>query len=292
MALWERFSSLLSLMNKRKHIPVYQQLVKTVRTGYLALDDSTQNEINTFIKGQQKGAGGFTDRAGHPDLYYSLFGMWLSMATGQTELLRNLKEFTAKKPAGGSKSPVDDLALLLIKAGLNYRSTQESPGSVIKIVFKRGKMIELSYRLFLISLVVDAYGKNRGSYHLMARIWLIFYRPGRNIPCSLTAALTYARKMLGLNTRKIQTRLLEFLVDEGGFRSFETVKTADTLSTGVALFVLKQANFDLRLITPGCLEFVQNNYEEGAFLSGDGDITKDLEYTFYGLLAIGSLINN
>ena len=45
------------------------------------------------------------------------------------------------------------------------------------------------------------------------------------------------------------------------------------------------------MIKPGCLEFVGANYSDGSFLSGDGDLTKDLEYTFYGLLALGALIN-
>ena len=95
--------------------------------------------------------------------------------------------------------------------------------------------------------------------------------------------------MLGLNTNKMQKKLLDFSVEAGGYRAFDSVQTADMLSTGVALFVLKGTGFDLREIKPGCLEFVQNNYLDGAFISGDGDLTKDLEYTFYGLLALGSL---
>ena len=65
-----------------------------------------------------------------------------------------------------------------------------------------------------------------------------------------------------------------------------------TLSTAVALFVLRETAYDMRMITPVCLDFVQQNYDDGAFLSGDGDATRDLEYTFYGLLALGTLIEN
>ncbi|MFA5330143.1 MAG: hypothetical protein WC384_20280 [Prolixibacteraceae bacterium] len=36
---------------------------------------------------------------------------------------------------------------------------------------------------------------------------------------------------------------------------------------------------------------IPENYANGAFLSGDGDLTEDLEYTFYGLLALGVLVN-
>jgi hypothetical protein len=108
----------------------------------------------------------------------------------------------------------------------------------------------------------------------------------------LSAALLYARKIVGLRIAERQTDLLKYTNKGGGFRAFESVDTSDSLSTGVALFVLKETDYDLRMIAPGCLDFVQENYESGAFLSGDGDVTKDLEYTFYGLLALGSLFND
>jgi hypothetical protein len=279
-------------MNKNEDTPVYRQLVNTIRSGFLALDESVQNEITTFIKSQQNKNGGFVDRAGHSDLYYSLFGLWLSLATDQSELQKQLKSFVLNKTTSESKSPVEDLALLLIKSELDTSPEKQSVFSIIRTVFKKGRMIELSYQFFLISLVIDAVGKNRGIYYFFARIWIYFYKPKGNIPCSLTAALLYARKILGLNTQNLQKKLSEFVIETGGFKAFEAVENADSLSTGVALFVLKETDFDLRVITPGCLDFVQNNYSDGAFLSGDGDLTKDLEYTFYGLLALGSLIKD
>ena len=46
----------------------------------------------------------------------------------------------------------------------------------------------------------------------------------------------------------------------------------------------------LRLLAPACLDWVQGLFSQGAFLSGNGDSSRDLEYTFYGLLALGSLV--
>jgi len=62
------------------------------------------------------------------------------------------------------------------------------------------------------------------------------------------------------------------------------------LSTAVASFALKTANSDLRLVRPACLKLIEQNYSNGAFLAGNGDKMRDLEYTFYGLLALGVLI--
>ena len=88
----------------------------------------------------------------------------------------------------------------------------------------------------------------------------------------------------------MEESILPYSVESGGFRAFESIETADMLSTGVSLFVLKEIGFDLRMLAPANLDFIQQNYNSGAFLSGDGDLTKDLEYTFYGLLALGSLV--
>lgn len=279
-------------MLKGKNIPVYKLLVQNVRTGFLALDESAQSEITTFVKSQQHKNGGFVDRAGTSDLYYSLFGLWLSMAMEEKELQQNLQKYISEKPEGETSSPVEDLALLLIKTELNPNLKKEGVFSIIKTVLKKGKLIEFSYQFFLISLVIDASGKNKSLYYFFARIWLFFYKPKGNIPCSLTAALVFARKMVGLNVAKMQKQLLEFVKEMGGFRAFESVETSDSLSTGVALFVLNEIGADLRMIKPGCLEFIGANYIEGAFLSGDGDQTKDLEYTFYGLLALGALFKD
>lgn len=279
-------------MFKGKNIPVYKLLVQNVRAGFLALDKSVQNEITEFIKSQQHKNGGFVDRAGTSDLYYSLFGLWLSMATEEKGLQQNLKKYVSENSEGKTSSPVEDLALLLINSELNSSRKKKGVFSIIRTVFKKGKLIELSYQFFLISLVIDATGKNKAIYYLFARIWLFFYKSKGNIPCSLTAALVFARRMVGLNVSKMQNKLFEFTTETGGFRAFESVDTSDSLSTGVALFVLKEIGADLRLIKPGCLEFVGTNYIEGAFLSGDGDQCKDLEYTFYGLLALGALLKD
>jgi hypothetical protein len=86
-----------------------------------------------------------------------------------------------------------------------------------------------------------------------------------------------------------QELLKSFACETGGFKAFAHLNNADMLSTAVALFALNFAGSDLRLLKPACLDFIQQNYAEGAFLSGDGDTTIDVEYTFYGLLALGVL---
>jgi hypothetical protein len=291
MPLWEK-SSKLTAMTSKQEIPVYQKLSDYVRKGFLALDESVQQEILSFIKGQQHLTGGFIDRAGNPDLYYSLFGWWLCMATQQENLLNGLRQYLAESSVCKTKSSVDELALQLMNSGLTPKMDHPSLFHHLKLLFSKGQSMDTSYRFFLLALLVDARGGNNLLFSTLAKIFFFFVPPQGIVPCSLLSAFTYARKMTGLGYRKSQGKMATYHVNNSGFSAFTHLKTADTLSTAVALFVLKETRFDLRLMKPGCLHFIQENYNQGAFLSGDGDLTRDLEYTFYGLLALGSLMDH
>jgi hypothetical protein len=95
--------------------------------------------------------------------------------------------------------------------------------------------------------------------------------------------------MVGLDVNKDIQQLFEYYEEGTGFKAFKEVESTDLLSTAVALFALEKAGAGLKTIAPDVLGLVQNNYSEGAFLSGNGDETRDLEYTFYGLLILGTL---
>ncbi len=278
-------------MNKRENIPVYWQLIQYVKLGFANLDKTIQHEIVDFIKSRQHRSGGFVNRGGNPDLYYSLFGFWLSLATNSKPKTEKLKEYLAQQEGNGQLRAIEKMALVLIGTEL-FSSKKHSLFSLMKIIFSTGKKIDISYRFFLLTLAIDAQNRNKKLYYSFARVALFFYTPKGNLPCSLVAALTFAKKTVGLKFGKEQQKLLTYYSEGVGFRAFEQVLTADALSTGVALFVLRETGYDLRLLAPDCLAFVQGNYNEGGFLSGDGDKTLDLEYTFYGLLALGSILKN
>lgn len=279
-------------MNKGKDIPVHRQLIDVLSAGFGALDEETQAEIKDFISGQQNKNGGFYDRAGTPDLYYSLFGLWLSMAAKQKEQQSLLKQYIQSIDSSRATSAVEEMALLLIRFDLESNSDKYSVLSVYRRVLKHGGLLDLSYQFFLLSLLIDAVGKRKRGYYFLARLWLLFYSPKGNLPCSVVAALLFARQFLDLKTNKQKKQIEKYSLDSGGFMAFTGMENADMLSTGVALFALNKTNYDLRFIAPGGMQFIQDNYREGAFLSGDGDQTKDLEYTFYGLLALGSLVDD
>jgi len=64
---------------------------------------------------------------------------------------------------------------------------------------------------------------------------------------------------------------------------------SDLLSTAVALYALRLASVELGDLREACLDFVDSLWSPGGFHGCVADRTPDCEYTFYGLLALGSL---
>jgi hypothetical protein len=274
--------------NQAVYLPFYLQFIAEIEKGFLMLDQTSRAEVADFVKTKQHKNGAFTDRAGNPDLYYSLFGAWLSKALNLDEQLTSLRNFILSGKFDFQKgvSQFSVLLLGLLTGVPEYRKT-----GMIKLVrfFRETKNLSPAYRFFLFMLSFDAlYGKNQLIY-FFTRIILRFYKPSEDLPCSFLAALLLAKFITGGKINR-ETLLLQAFFEKGqGFKAFREQPNADLLSTAVALFALKKTGTDLRLLAPDCLKLAEENYVDGAFLSGDGDFSRDLEYTFYGLLILGTL---
>ena len=256
--------------------------------GFSALDDKSQAEVKEFIASCQDSEGAFTDRAGRPDLYYSLFGTWLSVALKLEYLLDKHKRFIFNSD-GTYKNQVDYTASLLIKSSL-LGDDFKKPSflRLCKSMFLKDQQISIFYRLFLFVLVIDSLFQFKILYPAIRNI-LSLKAPRHNSPCSIYAAYTVVRSEIGCEVKEDQEKIFSFFEQGKGFKAFLDANEADLLSTAVALFALKTTGADFRNIAPDCLFMIQRNYNDGAFLAGNGDKVRDLEYTFYGLLALGTL---
>lgn len=317
-----------------KNIPFYRQLIFYVGQAFAMLDEQGRAEVLQFIAAQQHADGGFSDRGGRSDLYYSLFaGMMLEAESplnppkrdfgdrfGNGSVLRQspeqrdfkiqnrkageagaqpatrnpqqlFKQYLASQPANEISGFIEQCCLVLLQKNFQVRgfSKWKSVLAIGKSFWKERSSINLSYRSFVLFLTLDAVSPVRWLLKTVAKRILNRTIVDADSPCSELAARVFLLKILKQDGVKEQELLFSFACETGGFRAFRHVDHADMLSTAVSLFTLKFAGADLRLIKPGSLYFVQENYADGAFLSGDGDQTKDLEYTFYGMLALGVL---
>jgi hypothetical protein len=294
------------------NIPFYRQMVSLLRNALDVLDEQGQTEVFQFLKSQQSADGGFKDRGGRSDLYYSLFGMMLlkvwglghgaELVEGQpvtrnsqliTESKEMLKRFIQRQSSNEVSGFIEQccLALLQKELRMNRISRTKTLLKLTRSSWKERYSINLSYRSFVLFLTLDAVLPFRGLIKRFSGKMLSRVEVHEHSPCSEIAAKVFLLKMLGKDGSDEQQLLRSFASESGGFRAFQHLEQADMLSTAVTLFALKNAGCDLRLLTPGCLDFIQQNFNNGAFLSGDGDQTTDLEYTFYGLLALGTLAN-
>jgi len=287
-----------------QNIPFYRQMGSLLRNALDLLDQEGQQEVFQFLKSQQNADGGFKDRGGRSDLYYSLFGAMLLKAIkseelftepveGEPEIKAKLTQFIKSQASKDVFGFIEQCCLALLQKELKI-SRFSRIRTLLKIsgsFWKERYLINLSYRSFVLFLTLDAVLPLRGLLKRFSGKMLSRVEVNKHSPCSEIAAKVFLLKMLGKDGSDEQQLLKSFASESGGFRAFLHLEHADMLSTAVALFALKNAGCDLRLQTPVCLDFIQQNFVDGAFLSGDGDQTTDLEYTFYGLLALGTLAN-
>jgi prenyltransferase beta subunit len=271
------------------NIPVIYHLISLVQKGFAALDAKSQAQVQQFLQTSQHENGGFMNRAGTPDLYYSLFGVWIATAVGSNQVLEKHRQFVSKNETA-KDNLVDKFALLLIRAVL-FQNEFRKPRvlKLLRTAFLKGNKTSVHYRIFLFLLTFDFFYSNR-ILRFWGRIVLPLFSPPSGSPASVRAAVIVARQKAGLKTENEVEKMLDYFENEKGFKAFKEVTDADLLSTAVALFALKTANADLRLVKPACLKLIQQNYSKGAFLAGNGDEMRDLDYTFYGLLALGILV--
>ncbi len=277
------------------------------------LDEQGREEVFQFIASQQNADGGFQDRGGRPDLYYSLFGgLTLKAMKSEvrsqmlgatqsvtrnpkpaTESVLKFKQFIARQSNSEVPGFIEKCCLILLQKEFNIKrfSRTRTLFALAKSFWKERRSINLSYRSFVLFLTLDAVLPSRTILKIGARYMMRKTFVDANSPCSEVAARVFLKKMMNQDGSNDQELLQSFACEPGGFKAFQHSDRADMLSTAVALFALNYAGSDLRFLKPACLDFIQENFAEGAFLSGDGDLTRDLEYTFYGLLTLGVLVS-
>ncbi len=276
-------------------------MIEHLRIALNLLDEQGQGEVFRFLVSQQNTDGGFQDRGGRSDLYYSLFGLMLLRGSllnhpkgdlvDDSRVLHQFRQFIVYQ--SGLKIPgfIEQCCLSLLQKELkiSYLARVKTGVKLIRLFWQERHSINLSYRSFVLFLTLDAVLPFRRILKRISGKMLTRIEVDEHSPCSEVAAKVILRKMGNQKGESDQELLRSFACETGGFTAFQHLGQPDMLSTAVALFALSFAGSDLRLLKPAGLGFIQENFVDGAFLSGDGDQTADLEYTFYGLLALSVL---
>ena len=291
MKFWERF---LRNIYKFSAIPRLKELNPKLLEAVLAksplmLDDEMVKEINTFIVSHQTAEGGFADRGGKTDLYYTLFGFYISEALTVSEVFEPLKNYVKEVVTKNSLSGVHRYCGAILYTRLfGLDSVTENLRRQIVIELKNASYKQPEYSGFL-GILALYYLQDYITIRKVVKQYKHSNHSTGTHPCPVVAANAIILSMANSRSPERVNELRSFHRKNGGFAALKRAPSDDLLSTGVALFALNFLDADVRLIKPDCLNFVDDMYDNGGFRSTYADSITDIEYTFYGLLALGSM---
>lgn len=252
------------------------------------LDTNASGDLKKYIGSRMHPSGGFKDRAGKPDLYYTLFGTFLAEALEMKDILITTRQYVEneiriREPEGVHLYCASILASKL-SAGRRLKSALKKR---IRTNLDNGLVKQPAYGMFVTMLACYYSGDYSGFFRI--RRDLKSLPPDETLPSTVLAALAVLQHTFGRPTGYLINKLQEFYDDHGGFRAVKTAPVPDLLSTAVTLYTYFYTHQDLRTIKPGCMGFIDSLYQEGGFGGSILDPDPDIEYTFYGMLALGSL---
>lgn len=290
MKFWERFSrNIFKLAAEPQLKKLRPKLIESVLAKSTSmLDPGLITEIRSFIISSQTSQGGFADRGGKCDLYYSLFGYYIAEALSFNEVMEPLRKYVASTVVSDNLTGVYRYCIAILYAKLigSDATTEKLREQIVADLIKAdSKQPEYAGFLGILAL-----------YYLedYINIQRVVKKYKRSLsfdghPCPVVAATAVLMGMAGNLQTEAVDQLKSFYRGNGGFAALQRAPCEDLLSTAVALYALHFLDADLRLIKPDCLTFVDDLYDNGGFIATLDDTVPDVEYTFYGLLALGSM---
>ena len=252
--------------------------LKTCSAGFARMTDEAQDALRGIVQLVQKPDGLFPDRSGHGDLYYTLFGLCLAYVS-DAKIDREACERTLEQ-----MSPADLVHRTALEHSRNLLKLMKLPRAIMALPFPAP---ELDFP----DLPDSAFpqGDRFSPYSCFLRndtaIDLTPYRLPDGLYSNLKGSSEYGvaatAAALCLHPDETTAAALAGLQAPDGI-----FPGGDLLSAAVALYALKRAGhrakYDVRDFLSRCFR------ADGLFGAVPGDTSGDLEYTVYGLLAMGA----
>jgi prenyltransferase beta subunit len=266
--------------------------------------------VETFLRSQVAEDGGFRNRGGSSDLYYTVFGTEALIAL-RADLPASLAGYLESFGDGASLDLVHAACLARAWASLPERRRADVAGSLeARILAHRsgdrgfapepGSATGTAYALFLALGALqdlgrplppppelrDALDRMRtpdGAYSNVEGA-----REGQTPATAAAAALL--RQLGDAPEPRLAAWLLSRAHPDGGFFASPAAPLPDLLSTATALHALAGLHADIGPLREPCLDFLDTLWSSrGGFYGHWAEDEIDCEYTYYGLLALGHL---
>jgi geranylgeranyl transferase type-2 subunit beta len=291
-------------------VSVRRETLQIARLAPKLLGDST-DLVAEFVRGRLRADGGFTNRGGDSDLYYTVFGLQALLAlrvdlpvescvaylrgfgAGEDLDLVHLSCLAgcwAMMPASALAPTTRDAIIARVESyrtddGGYHASRDAGHGTAYHAFLALGAYQDLgamppypdrvAASLAGLASADGAFANDPG-------------RPRGSTPAT-AAAVTLIRH-LDMPASPALAGWLLARCREGGFFASPDAPVPDLLSTATALHALSSLHAPIDGIREACLDFVDSLWtSQGAFYGTWADDVPDCEYTFYGLLALGHL---
>jgi hypothetical protein len=286
-------------------------MLQVARVARTQLRDSADLAIQ-FLESQQNPDGGFRNRDGASDLYYTVFGVEALRALDSALSFEALEPYLRSFGDGDSLDLVQSACLARAWANLPRNRTAAAPRRALAARIEEhrsgnggyntaaGSPWGTAYASFLALGAYEDLGESMPEPEAMLRsLEALRSADGgySNQPGAVTgltpptAAAATLRRHLGEETdRGVALWLLDRCHPGGGFFAAAEAPIPDLLSTAVALHALSGSGLSLDAIREPCLDFVDSLWtNRGGFYGNWTDDRLDCEYTYYALLTLGHL---
>ena len=283
------------------------KLFNTLRKGKDNLNKDSLFKVKDFIKSQGMGDGSFMNKSGKSDIYYTAFGWMLSYVLGIETNYKKTVSFLKKQD-------VQQMDFIHYAAYIRCWIIQQLfEGGALKLLLRSFSKKSIRplldfdnvphndtqspYTQFLwLSLLEDTRNPVQNKDVTLASLEN-YHVPGggysnmKNGVVAATNATAAALSVIGQLNAYNDTDSLNYMLgiqsDTGGFAATEHSPLPDLLSTATALFVLQCYDRKPNISPKGFIE--AHWLDNGGFSATLLEETSDVEYTFYGLLALGTI---
>jgi hypothetical protein len=267
--------------------------------------------VAAFLRDRINPDGGFQDRAGASDLYYTVFGL-----DGLVALREELpvQESAAYLDRFGDGDGLDFVHLACLARGWATLRRQRDAAWVDRVLARiehcrsddggyattSGAALGSSYAAFLALGAYQDVGRTmpeadrvvESLRSLRAMDGSYGNHPGlpSGVTTTTAAAVLVMRHLGATLDRDAGMWLLDRCHARGGFFASATTPVPDLLSTATALHALSALHVPIAGLVEPCLDFVDSLWtNRGGFFGTWADDAVDCEYTYYALLALGHL---
>ncbi len=283
------------------------RLFKTLLTGRSQLSKEAIKRIAHFVLSQRTDEGAFMDKSGQPDLYYTVFGWMLSYVLG-------IPSDSKKNKAYLASLDVNNLDLIHYAAYMRCDMVQRLiENGKINLLFSSffstdiriledfsdvpHKDIHSPYTQFVwLSLLEDTGNRIKNkkdilhsleSYHTDTGGYMNTIDGLTATTNATVAALAIRGQLEGYCPTADVHYLYSLQESSGGFAAVKASPLPDLLSTATSLFMLNCYEIKPRYTAR---DFIEAHWlDSGGFSATLMEDKSDVEYVFYGLLALGAI---